>query len=117
MELLREAAGMVPGLEKMAFPAWLVLPFLGGGCLVLVVVFPCCHVLELSGWSRHLVNIWCSSADSVMHRRVVRGVPNTTGNIRKVSDFSNFVVRNNFVISCLFFGRISCIHCLMLYDL
>ena len=31
MELLREAAGMVPDLEKMAFR---------GGFLVLVVVFP-----------------------------------------------------------------------------
>ena len=59
---------------------------------MLVVVFPCCNVLELSGWSRHLGNIWCSSADSVMHPGVVRGVPNTTGNIRKVSDFRNFVV-------------------------
>ena len=39
MELLREAAGMVPGLEKMAFHS--VLPFLGNGFLVLVVVFPC----------------------------------------------------------------------------
>ena len=71
---------------------------------MLVVVFPCCHVLELSGWSRHLVNILCSSADSVMHPGVGRGVPNTTGNIRKVSDFRNFVVVvffNNFVISCL----------------
>ena len=35
MELLREAAGMVPGIP------YLVLPFLGGGFLVLVVVFPC----------------------------------------------------------------------------
>ena len=59
---------------------------------MLVVVFPCCHVLELPGWSRHLVNIWCSSADSVMHPEVVQGVPNTTGNVRKVSDFRNFDV-------------------------
>ena len=86
---------------------------------MLVVVFPCCQVLELSGWSRHLVNIWCSSADSVMHPGVVREVPNTTGNIRKVSDFMNFVVfLFAIILSFLaFYGRISCIHCLMVYDL
>ena len=86
---------------------------------MLVVVFPCCQVLELSGWSRHLVNIWCSLADSVMLPGVVRGVPNTTGNIRKVSDFRNFVVfLFAIILSFLaFYGRISCIHCPMLYDL
>ena len=40
LELLREADGMVPGLEKMAFHSWCCL-FLGRGFLELVVVFPC----------------------------------------------------------------------------
>ena len=86
---------------------------------MLVVVSPCCQVLELSGWSRHLVNILCSSADFVMHPGVVNGVPNTTGNIRKVSDFRNFVFfLFAIILSFLaFYGRISFIHSLMLYDL
>ena len=33
----------------------------------------------------------CSSADSVRHAGVGRGVPDTTGNIRKLSDFKKFV--------------------------
>ena len=86
---------------------------------MLVVVFPCCHVLELSSWSRHLVNIWCSSADSVMHPGVVRRVPGYDRDYLKSIRFQEFCCfLFAIILSFLVFnGRISCIHSLMLYDL
>ena len=86
---------------------------------MLVVVFPCCHVLELTSWSRHLVNILCSSADSVMHPGVVRGVLEYDQEHPKSIRFQEFCCfLFTIILSFLvFYGRISCIHSLMLYDL
>ena len=102
MELWRGAAGVIPGLARVASHSWCYL-FRVGDFLRKWLSFPAATCWNFPAGPVILSTFWCSSADSVMHPGVGRGVPNTIGNIQKLSDF--FVVFCFtiicYVISCL----------------